>query len=106
VQADRRAVGLPGQWRRTALRWQRLNARKKPVVEGAPVPDANEEYLIYQTLLGMWPLGETRAQDFPRLLEQWSATITKTVRALSPHSSCSCSSALTPGRPRTRSSAW
>lgn len=44
-------------WRRSSLlRWGRLNARKKRKVEGAPVPSRNEEYLIYQTLIGTWPL--------------------------------------------------
>ena len=29
---------------------------KKAIVDGARVPDRNEEYLLYQTLLGVWPL--------------------------------------------------
>ena len=31
-------------------------ARKKETLDGQPVPDANEEYLLYQTLVGVWPL--------------------------------------------------
>src|SRR5262249_1253334 len=30
-------------------------AAKKTVVEGRPAPDANDEYQLYQTLLGAWP---------------------------------------------------
>jgi (1->4)-alpha-D-glucan 1-alpha-D-glucosylmutase len=38
------------------LRWRRFNkARKRVISDGRAVPDANEEYLLYQTLVGMWP---------------------------------------------------
>lgn len=46
---------LPDEWRRALGRWSRLNRRKKSTVDGAPAPDRNEEYLLYQTLLGAWP---------------------------------------------------
>jgi (1->4)-alpha-D-glucan 1-alpha-D-glucosylmutase len=39
-------------------RWADLNRRHKTEVEdGVFAPDANEEWLLYQTLLGAWPLG-------------------------------------------------
>ncbi|HME45667.1 MAG TPA: malto-oligosyltrehalose synthase [Syntrophorhabdales bacterium] len=46
---------IPGEWDRCLSRWSRLNRKKKPVVDGQMVPDRNEEYLLYQTLLGVWP---------------------------------------------------
>jgi (1->4)-alpha-D-glucan 1-alpha-D-glucosylmutase len=46
---------LPRDWRSALTRWTRLNGRKKVVVEGRAAPDRNEEYLLYQTLLGAWP---------------------------------------------------
>src|SRR5262249_26692300 len=49
---------LPREWRRRVLTWRRLNQRRKEMVDGQPVPDVDEEYLLYQTLLGAWPLGE------------------------------------------------
>jgi (1->4)-alpha-D-glucan 1-alpha-D-glucosylmutase len=48
---------LPREWRVALTRWTRLNGRKKPSVQGRPAPDRNEEYLLYQTLLGAWPTG-------------------------------------------------
>jgi len=48
---------LPGGWRSALTRWSRLNGRKKVMLEGRAVPDRNEEYLLYQTLLGVWPFG-------------------------------------------------
>jgi (1->4)-alpha-D-glucan 1-alpha-D-glucosylmutase len=46
---------LPREWRSALTRWSRLNGRKKRLVEGRPAPDRNEEYLLYQGLLGAWP---------------------------------------------------
>jgi (1->4)-alpha-D-glucan 1-alpha-D-glucosylmutase len=46
---------LPGEWQAALARWARLNSPKKAVVEDQPAPDRNDEYLLYQTLLGAWP---------------------------------------------------
>jgi len=48
---------IPRQWYRAIRHWQNLNRDKKAQLEGREVPDANEEYLLYQTLVGAWPLG-------------------------------------------------
>src|SRR5439155_8589861 len=49
---------LPGEWTDRVGRWMHLNApHRTEADEGAVAPDANEEYLIYQTLVGAW-LGE------------------------------------------------
>src|SRR5207247_5832243 len=36
-------------------RWRNVNRRHKTEVRGVLAPDRNEEYLIYQTLVGAWP---------------------------------------------------
>jgi (1->4)-alpha-D-glucan 1-alpha-D-glucosylmutase len=46
---------VPDEWRSRLIRWSKFNKRKKPLVNGRMVPDRNEEYLLYQTLLGIWP---------------------------------------------------
>jgi len=46
---------IPREWRTRLSRWSRLNRRRKSVVDGQRVPDRNEEYLLYQTLVGTWP---------------------------------------------------
>jgi (1->4)-alpha-D-glucan 1-alpha-D-glucosylmutase len=46
---------LPRDWRAALTRWTRLNGRKKIPIQGRVAPDRNEEYLLYQTLLGAWP---------------------------------------------------
>ncbi|HST29634.1 MAG TPA: malto-oligosyltrehalose synthase [Chthoniobacterales bacterium] len=44
-------------WRRSLPKWRSANRRWKKEVEELEAPDANEEYLLYQTLLGIWPVG-------------------------------------------------
>jgi (1->4)-alpha-D-glucan 1-alpha-D-glucosylmutase len=46
---------LPAEWSRALRRWSRINRTKRGAVGGAPAPDPNDEYLLYQTLIGTWP---------------------------------------------------
>jgi (1->4)-alpha-D-glucan 1-alpha-D-glucosylmutase len=46
---------LADEWREHVLEWRRVN---EPLRSGAP--DANEEYFLYQTLVGAWPLEHDR----------------------------------------------
>jgi (1->4)-alpha-D-glucan 1-alpha-D-glucosylmutase len=47
---------IPEEWNRALHRWREMNRPRKASLEGSEVPDANEEYLLYQTLVGTWPL--------------------------------------------------
>jgi len=49
---------IPLQWERRVQRWVRQNRKKKFRVGGEEVPTRNEEYLLYQNLLGAWPSQE------------------------------------------------
>lgn len=55
---------LPGEWARRLRRWSALNTSKKGNVNGRSVPTASEEVLIYQTLLGAWPLDSVEGPAF------------------------------------------
>ncbi len=47
---------IPEEWKAHLVRWSKLNKKKKLAVDDQVIPDRNEEYLSYQTLLGTWPL--------------------------------------------------
>ncbi len=47
---------IPEEWSRAVRRWQVMNRKHRLEIEGEPAPDENEEYLLYQTLIGAWPL--------------------------------------------------
>jgi (1->4)-alpha-D-glucan 1-alpha-D-glucosylmutase len=44
------------------------------------IPTPNDEYFIYQTLLGIWPLGEPDADDMTRLGVRLAEYLVKAVR--------------------------
>ncbi len=46
---------IPEEWRRCVRKWSLINRRKRVGVDGSYVPDPNDEYLLYQTLIGVWP---------------------------------------------------
>lgn len=48
---------LPDVWWRAVTRWRRLNEPLRRRVGRREAPDANTEYLLYQTLVGIWPVG-------------------------------------------------
>ena len=52
---------VPAEWGAALARWMRLNASLKKEVDGTPAPDAADEVMLYQSLLGAWPLGEDSA---------------------------------------------
>ncbi len=54
------------QWAAATAEWSRLTAPHKTTIDGAASPDTAEEYLLYQTLVGAWPLhGLANEPDFP-----------------------------------------
>jgi (1->4)-alpha-D-glucan 1-alpha-D-glucosylmutase len=46
---------VPALWKLRVQEWKRLNRRHKSVADGKPAPSPNDEYLLYQTLVGAWP---------------------------------------------------
>ncbi len=52
---------IPELWRRGLQRWRAVNRRWRKQIEELEAPDANEEYLLYQTLIGSWPMEMTGA---------------------------------------------
>ncbi|MCU1245121.1 MAG: malto-oligosyltrehalose synthase, partial [Acidobacteria bacterium] len=58
---------LADTWEREARRWSKLN---EPLRVGG-VPDPNVELMLYQNLLGMWPLDESEQGSVPERLRQY-----------------------------------
>jgi (1->4)-alpha-D-glucan 1-alpha-D-glucosylmutase len=61
---------IPREWQTRLARWSRTNKRHKRDVEGELAPDRNDEYLLYQTLIGIWPLEPPQAGARPMLVER------------------------------------
>ena len=48
----------PLEWHRRVRSWREMNRVKKTLLDGAEGPTPNDEYLLYQTLVGAWPIGD------------------------------------------------
>ena len=56
---------MPGLWDRTIKRWSRMNARRKSVVDNLSAPTDNDEYFLYQTLVGTFPAEWLELETIP-----------------------------------------
>jgi (1->4)-alpha-D-glucan 1-alpha-D-glucosylmutase len=68
---------LPQQWAQSVRKWQRMNSKfKQKLEDGRIAPDKNEEYLLYQTILGAWPWEMEGPEDrkaFVERIKQYAA---------------------------------
>ncbi|HET9016173.1 MAG TPA: malto-oligosyltrehalose synthase [Thermomicrobiaceae bacterium] len=75
---------IPHTWEATFRRWRRWNQRHRRLVGDVVAPDANEECLIYQTLLGAWPADR---DDLERFRERLHGYLVKAARESKVHTS-------------------
>ncbi len=52
---------MPAEWQAAINRWARFNERHRTHLESKFAPDRNDEYLLYQTLIGVWPFSASTA---------------------------------------------
>jgi (1->4)-alpha-D-glucan 1-alpha-D-glucosylmutase len=76
---------IPKEWQSALTRWGRLNAYHRVLLNGDVAPDRNDEYLLYQTLLGAWPDGPISAQDLQQFRERILAYMQKAAREAKVH---------------------
>ena len=78
---------IPDLWREGLTRWSRQNRRVKLVVDGKPKPSRNEEYLLYQTLVGTWPFCNPADQEFATFRTRIKDYMLKAMREAKVHTS-------------------
>jgi len=78
---------MPSEWYRTIRRWRDINRPLKTQAGELIAPDANEEYLLYQTLVGSWPLLPMNASQHAAYIQRIQAYIEKAVHEAKLHSS-------------------
>src|ERR1700756_4211423 len=65
---------IPMEWHRKVRAWREMNRGKKTQFDGEEGPTANDEYLLYQTLVGAWPQGneaENPPASFKRKIREY-----------------------------------
>jgi (1->4)-alpha-D-glucan 1-alpha-D-glucosylmutase len=78
---------IPEQWRHALRRWHKLNVRLRTEIDGVEVPDPNEEYLLYQTLVGCWPPQAMSADEHDQFVKRVCAYMDKAAKEAKLHTS-------------------
>lgn len=75
------------EWSQIARRWHTANRKHKILVGGEEAPDRNEEYLLYQTLVGSWPMEPMDEAAYAVYVARIQAYMEKAVREAKVNSS-------------------
>jgi (1->4)-alpha-D-glucan 1-alpha-D-glucosylmutase len=67
-------------WRMHLARWRRINRSRKRQLDGRRAPSRNDEYLLYQILVGSWPLETLDVDGLAAFRERIEAYMLKAVR--------------------------
>jgi (1->4)-alpha-D-glucan 1-alpha-D-glucosylmutase len=78
---------LPIEWRECVARWSKLNEPHRRQADEAAVPDPNEEYLLYQTLVGAWPLEPYDLETYAAFVKRIQAYMVKALYEAKVHTS-------------------
>lgn len=73
---------MPVEWLKRLRTWIKINRGKKKHVQGMAVPDRNDEYFLYQTLIGAWPFSDS---EYPEFITRIKEYIVKAVREAKVH---------------------
>lgn len=62
---------FPVEWIRLVKKWNKINTRFKTSIKNKEVPSLNEEYFIYQTLIGIFPFNAVINEAFVSRLDDY-----------------------------------
>lgn len=71
---------IPSIWRRKLSRWRDWNRSKKTSTEDFVAPSRDDEYLLYQTLVGTWPAEDLNDQQWAEYIERIEQYMLKSAR--------------------------
>ncbi|HEX8989210.1 MAG TPA: malto-oligosyltrehalose synthase [Rhodocyclaceae bacterium] len=78
---------IPAEWLDHLRRWRRVNRAKKRSVDGRQAPSLNDEYFLYQTLLGVWPAHDAGSDEVEALRGRVKSYMRKAIREAKANSS-------------------
>jgi (1->4)-alpha-D-glucan 1-alpha-D-glucosylmutase len=68
---------IPEDWKLHVDRWAKFNNKHAKIVRGQRVPDRNDEFFLYQTLLGAWPLKSDSCALFVNRMQEYAIKATR-----------------------------
>lgn len=78
---------LAEEWSSRVRHWASLNRGGKSRVNGELAPSRNDEYLLYQNLIGAWPLKPPGGGQYPDFVERMADYFRKAIRESKDNSS-------------------
>jgi len=76
---------MAAEWKECLKRWRRMNRGKKRRLDSMRAPAANDEYLLYQTLAGVWPLEELDRKGLESFRARMAQYFLKAIREAKIH---------------------
>ena len=73
---------MPEEWERQLLEWHEINQSRKVQIGARMAPENDDEYLLYQTLLGAYPFD---LADYPGFIERVKDYLIKATREAKVH---------------------
>lgn len=73
---------LPDEWEEKVKTWSELNRHHKMKIDAKLSPDRNDEYFLYQTLVGSFPFFEEEYEEYVERVKQY---VVKAVREAKVH---------------------
>lgn len=68
---------IPHEWQSRLEHWSDLNEDKRKLVSGRRIPSRNDEYLLYQTLLGSYPFAEAELEEYGERIARYLRKVTR-----------------------------
>jgi len=78
---------IPALWRLALRRWKAMNRRHKRLVNETLAPSRNDEFLLYQTLVGIWPSELLDDAGWQNVVERIEQYMLKAAREAKEHTS-------------------
>jgi (1->4)-alpha-D-glucan 1-alpha-D-glucosylmutase len=78
---------IPAEWEAVLQSWTALNATARTQVDGRTLPDSNDEYLMYQIMIGALPFGDVTPEAVGDFRERIAAYMAKAVQEAKVHTS-------------------
>ncbi len=78
---------VPKLWSQRVTQWSKANRKWKVSAEQGLVPSADDEYLLYQTLIGAWPLTPLDTSGYEEFCARIQIYMNKAIREAKVHTS-------------------
>ncbi len=68
---------IPDEWNSRIRKWHNMNLKYKKEYNGRSLPDKNDEYFLYQTLVGALPFDETFNESFKKRIKEYAIKVVR-----------------------------